>query len=467
MSRPPIISQSIHPCQPLNFFQPHPSHTTATRRLFSTTEKTTAQEPIANEEDNLFDPYDILRDLQNQTNKDELPKIPLPTHLSPTSLEQFHKCPQAFFFLYILKLTREPSMTTQLARGIICHTAIEEVFDLSPENRSLANLENLFRREWSRVRGDRGKNGDLNSTKKTRKEKEYDVLFREEGGEGTTASYDIDAEIEWGQSSLDLLRNYYELEDPRTVKNPNPLTREMWVQARFPTSDSNDDEFIVRGKIDRIDILQSTSSDDDKVQLQIIDYKTGKKPWLKYSQSVNDRIASENFWKMKVYALILWKMILQTDEASEQYRVQGQRQKEQYKYGMSWVLQQSLTQAMTHTQSISKWSEILQLNSLRLTHLTSNVDDESVNDSAAMSTDGKSNIGKATYLDYPLGSPSEFQSLLDQTELEVQTIARDIKILVDTQSPHAFKHCDWRYCSCHELRSKFRRGSVFQSPDLD
>jgi hypothetical protein len=58
----------------------------------------------------------------------------------------------------------------------------------------------------------------------------------------------------------------------------------------------------VRGKIDRIDILPPTTPDtSNKLQLQIIDYKTGKKPWLKYSHKVNKRIEKEQFWKMKVY----------------------------------------------------------------------------------------------------------------------------------------------------------------------
>lgn len=262
---------------------------------------------------------------------------------------------------------------------------------------------------------------------------------------------------------MELLRNYYELENPGEVTNPNPLTREMWVNARFASIDSDeaDEEFIVRGKIDRIDILPSTS---DKVRLQIIDYKTGKHPNFKYSPVVNDRIAKEQFWKMRVYALMLCKMIHQTDQTSEQKRINGyqKEQKDQYKYGISWVFQQKLVQAMKSAQHNPTWSDILELDSLRLMYLTSHLDDPT-----SITSDDRT-IGKAKYLDQPLGSSqSEFQSILDQTELEVQTIAKDIKTLVDMQDPHAFKHCDWKYCSCHELRRKFVRGSVYQDPDLD
>lgn len=141
-------------------------------------------------------------------------------------------------------------------------------------------------------------------------------------------------------------------------------------------------------------------------------------------------------------------MVQRTDKASEQ------EEKDGYKYGISWTLQQRLASAMNITPSnIPKWSNMLELNSLRLTYLTSHVDDTSAN-------------GLANFLDYSLDSKSEFESILMQTEHEVQTIAREIKELVDTQSPHAFKHCDWKYCSCHELRRRFIPGSVYQLEDL-
>jgi hypothetical protein len=142
-------------------------------------------------------------------------------------------------------------------------------------------------------------------------------------------------------------------------------------------------------------------------------------------------------------------MIQHTDKASDQ--ASDQEEKDGYKYGISWTLQQRLLSAMTSTQSnIPKWSNVLQLNSLRLTYLTSHVDDASAN-------------GSANYLDYSLDSTSEFESVLIQTEQEILTIAREIKELVDTQSPHAFKHCDWKFCSCHEIRRRFIPGSVYQS----
>jgi len=430
-------------------------------QLFSST--TADDESTTDKEKVDLDPYDILRDLQNIQNKDtddDDVSIPYPTHYSPTSLETFKKCPQAFFFLYILKLTQDQPMTEALARGIICHTALEEVFDLKPQERTLDNLENLFRRGWSKVRGDRGSKEDTNETNKE-KENKYDVLFRDEEGSGAA---DIEKEIEWGKSSLDLLRSYYELEDPKTITTPNPVVNEMWVNARIPISptDNKDERIELKGKIDRIDVLPNDNSVDEKVQLQILDYKTGKKPWFKYSKKFNDKIRDEAFWKMKVYAMMLSKMIQQTDQASQ---LTIDEQKEQYKYSMSWNLKQRLEHAMRNVQSNPKWSNIIELNSLRLMYLTSNIEDDSVNDPNTTQEDG---IGKATCLDLSLGSsPQEIDSLLDEVEIEVQSIVKDILILVDQQDPTAFKHCDWRYCSCHELRRRFHPGSVYQSPDME
>ena len=479
-------------------------------RLFSTTERPTTMADVLatnNKNNLLLDPYEILRELPINQNLPEQdngapPKIPLPTHLSPTSLESFSKCPQNFFFQYILKLKPDPPVTPQLARGIICHTALEEVFDVHPNERSLETLENLFRTEWGRLRGNREEHnamllestndGDGNEedhdvskvsagTAKTGKGKDYDVLFRSDCDDDTgPLSYDISAEIDWGKSALDLLQNYYQLEDPKTISQPNPLMREMWVQARFPIQENDDgddddtdnNEFIVRGKIDRIDILQP-SGNNNKVQLQIIDYKTGKKPNFKYSPKVNERIENEQFWKMKVYAVILWKMIQHsTRQANDGTRVYSELNKDSsnkknddYKYGLSWALQQRLMKVMSTDTNSPDWDNILELESLRLMYLTSHLDDASVNGDGDTSTES---IGKATNLDYPLlggSSTPEFEAILDQTESEVRHIASEIKRLVNIQDPLAFEHCDWRYCSCHELRQKFVRGSVYSSPE--
>jgi RecB family exonuclease len=391
----------------------------------------------------LLDPYEILRD-QN------LDKIPLPNKLSPTSLESFTKCHQAFFFQYILKLNPDPPMTPELARGIICHKALEDVFELAPPQRTLENLQNLFRKEWGSLRGDRESNNAAAQQTEYNAES-YDSLFRIENDDEKLSSdsspYDINAEIDWGQYSLQLLKNYYELEDPRNV---TPLMREMWVNAKFPT---DNESFIVRGKIDRIDMISSTNG----AILRIIDYKTGKKPHFKYSTATNERIADEQFWKMKVYALILWKMILQT-EALEQKQSQLREEVGEavdYKYSLSWEFRQKLLQCLGYEnlQHVPKWSELLTLDSLRLMYLTSHMEDKAAN----YDTSPDALVGKAKYLDFSL---NEFMFVMDRTEKEVIFIQKQIKELVDIQDPKAWHHCDWKYCNCHEMRERFIDGTV-------
>eukprot|EP00986_Skeletonema_menzelii_P001951 scaffold539_cov145-Skeletonema_menzelii.AAC.15 len=393
-----------------------------------------------NQATTLFDPYEILRD-------QKLDKIPLPNKLSPTSLESFTKCHQAFFFQYILKLKPDPPMTPELARGIICHKALEDVFELSPSQRTLDNLQNLFRKEWSSLRGDRESSNNVTQTKEYNAES-YDSLFRlETDGDAIISNgrspFDINSEIDWGLSSLQLLKNYYELEDPRNV---TPLMREMWVNAQFPT---DTDSFTVRGKIDRIDMIPSNSG----AILRIIDYKTGKKPHFKYSAATNDRIANEQFWKMKVYALILWKMILQT-ETLEQKRQESEETVD-YRYGLSWELRQKLLQSLGYEneQLHPKWSELLKIESLRLMYLTSHLDDMAAN----FDTPPDAPVGKAKELDFSL---FEFMTVLDQTENEVISIQKQIKELVDMQDPTAWHHCNWKYCNCHEMRERFIDGTV-------
>ncbi|KAL7520997.1 hypothetical protein ACHAWX_005687 [Stephanocyclus meneghinianus] len=430
----------------------------------------------------LLDPYEILRDLQQRqsdksnpakTNKSR-PIIPLPTHLSPTSLELFRNCAQAFFFVEILKLSPDPPTTPALARGILCHTALEEVFDLRPADRSLTNLENLFRRAWKRKRGAReGKgvhNTNINelddiedSQKNGDKGNVYDSLFRNSHGHSST--YDIEAEVEWGKHSLKLLENYYELEDPRSLSPPNPVMREMWVHARFGTEDQSDDlSFVVRGVIDRIDMFVDPKT--GKALLQIIDYKTGKKPHFKYSPPVNQRIENEQFFKMRVYALVLWKMILQTERNVYQYSNLSNENgddrtkiNQQFKYCLPWELQQKVLRALGRNDEANhvQWSSILEILSLRLFFLTSHLEDESANDPSDM----ESELGRAAFLDIEL--QPNLPDILRETEQEVLTIGREIKQLVDMQDPMAFRHCDKKFCNCHEMRRRFRHGSVWSS----
>lgn len=344
-------------------------------------------------------------------------------------------------------------MTPELARGIICHKALEDLFELAPPQRTLDNLLNLFRKEWSSLRGNREESNNNAVQQNEYNAESYDSLFRIENNDDKASNesspYDINAEIEWGKSSMQLLKNYYEFEDPR---DDTPLMREMWVNAKFPT---DTESFIVRGKIDRIDLISSNNSG---ATLRIIDYKTGKKPHFKYSQPTNERIAGEQFWKMKVYALILWKMMLHTETLEQRQNQQSEvvdGKAVDYRYGLSFELRQKLLRSLGYENNKHdhKWSELLTLDSLRLMYLTSHLDDMAAN----YDTPPDALVGKAKCLDFSL---DEFMYVLDQTEKEVISIQKQIKELVDMQDPKFWHHCNWKYCNCHEMRDRFIDGTV-------
>ena len=130
------------------------------------------------------------------------------------------------------------------------------------------------------------------------------------------------------------MENYYQLEDPRFVPQPNPIENEIWVQANLsldPTNgstgsnpkpcsdqeenDGKEDRFLVRGIVDRLEYVAVLSSARDvfnqsgnhngekaiMTAVRISDHKTVTAPDFKYSTATNKRIAEENMWQSKIY----------------------------------------------------------------------------------------------------------------------------------------------------------------------
>ena len=333
---------------------------------------------------------------------DDFGPIPYPKHLSPSSAMTFKDCPQSFLFQYLYKIKQPTNQV--LAKGTMCHSALEHVFDLDPKERTLENLQNLLRVEWA----------------ENRLEEEYRFLFETEGEVDVVR--DIEAEKEWGQSALQLLENYYESEDPKMIQRPNPHKREVWVSSNLALDPSvgvtsenyehgskvpKDETFRVRGIIDRVDIVRESSR---KVALKIIDYKTGKAPNLKYSPAMNQKIFNEKFYQLKIYALLM----REKTEAS--------------------------------TDSTNDVENNMDLRYLKLHFLNSEE-------------------GKAKPWEMDLGATQEIRDAeLNKVHSDLAQIWKDIKALVDTQDPKAFQHCDRPFCSCHTMRKDFEPGSVWDHP---
>ena len=174
-------------------------------------------------------------------------------NLSPSRASQFKTCPKQFKFANIDKI-KEPTTEVQ-AKGTTVHQALENLFDLKPDERNTEKLHNLFREAWTKVRGN----------------DEHHNLFSS-----------VEEEREWGLDGLKLLNNYMSIEDPTSFE---PLERERWVRGSI-------EDLNLRGILDRMDR-------NNKGELVIVDYKSGKAPLAKYKEP--------RFFALKLYALLIQK----------------------------------------------------------------------------------------------------------------------------------------------------------------
>ena len=174
-------------------------------------------------------------------------------NLSPSRASQFKTCPKQFKFANVDKI-KEPTTEVQ-AKGTTVHQALEDLFDLKPDERNTEKLHNLFREAWTKVRGN----------------DEHHNLFSS-----------VEEEREWGLDGLKLLNNYMSIEDPTSFE---PLERERWVRGSI-------EDLNLRGILDRMDR-------NNKGELVIVDYKSGKAPLAKYKEP--------RFFALKLYALLIQK----------------------------------------------------------------------------------------------------------------------------------------------------------------
>ncbi len=178
--------------------------------------------------------------------------------LSPSRAGDFKACPQLFKFRAIDRLPEPTSV--QQARGTTAHLALQRLFDLPTTERSPETLYDLFRQAWTEIRG----------------EEEFIGLFDS-----------VEDERHWGLESMQLLANYFSIEDPATF---DPAAREMDMTEEM-------DGIVIRGILDRMDR-------DPEVGLVITDYKTGKAPPEAY--------ALPAFFALKIYALLIRKRMSET-----------------------------------------------------------------------------------------------------------------------------------------------------------
>lgn len=173
--------------------------------------------------------------------------------LSPSSATDFKSCPQLFKYRAIDRLP-EP-VSGAAARGSLVHSVLERLFAEPPGARTPARAEELLDALWMQVR--------------------EDPDFRPAGLGGAD-------EVGWLDASRRLLRNYFKLEDPRSLEASQ---LEWWVE--YELSDVH-----LRGIIDRLE----ERSDGSWI---LTDYKTGRVPGESRELSA--------FFGLRFYALVCWR----------------------------------------------------------------------------------------------------------------------------------------------------------------
>ena len=167
-----------------------------------------------------------------------------PASLSPSKVSSFTSCALQFRFATIDRLPEPPSPAA--TKGTLVHAALEHLFCLPAGQRSLPAALTALDEAFDRLRV----------------EPEYTELGLDQAAE---RAFLDDAE--------DLVRKYFQLEDPDRVHAIGlelKLQLELEAEERYPG-------VVLRGIIDRLEIAPDG-------ELVVTDYKTGRTPNAKFEQ---------------------------------------------------------------------------------------------------------------------------------------------------------------------------------------
>jgi len=192
--------------------------------------------------------------------------------LSPSRAADFKTCPLLYRFRAIDRIPEKP--TPDQARGTLVHAVLERLFDLPAADRTLANATALIDGQWERLRTERPELEDLFT--------DLAVPTDEEAARAREPGYPADP-ASFRSTTSDLLAGYFQVEDPRRLE---PAERECLVEAVV------DDELLIRGYIDRLDMAPDGS-------LRVVDYKSGGAP--------REAFEARALFQLKFYALVLWR----------------------------------------------------------------------------------------------------------------------------------------------------------------
>lgn len=195
-----------------------------------------------------------------------------PAHLSASRANDFLTCPLLFRYRSIDRLPELPSVAA--LRGTLVHRALELMFSLPPEQRSLPQASASLATAWVEL---------------ARSEPDAAAILMADAGADQGPGVPVaDVADQVSQSVLApasvLLDAYFQMEDPTRF---DPHAMEMAFDVPLI------DAFSIRGFVDRVDIAQTG-------EVRIIDYKTGRAPSAGFE--------AKAMFQMRFYALAWWRM---------------------------------------------------------------------------------------------------------------------------------------------------------------
>ena len=176
--------------------------------------------------------------------------------LSPSRAGDFTSCPLLYRFRTIDQLPEPASEAA--ARGTVVHKVLEDLFDLPAAERTPRQARSMVEQAWEDVRS---------------LDPALAALFDD----------DSPAQESWLESCRQVLRRYFDLEDPRRLE---PAEREHYVETLL------DSKLLLRGFIDRVDVAADG-------RIRVVDYKTGRIPSEAYE--------AKALFQLRFYALVIWR----------------------------------------------------------------------------------------------------------------------------------------------------------------
>jgi putative RecB family exonuclease len=230
--------------------------------------------------------------------------------LSPSRAADFKTCPLLFRFRTIDRLPEKP--TPDQVRGTLVHAVLERLFDLPAAERTPESAAALVAPQWARLleqepelAGLFAAAGDppvpvsaappvptpagtpilMPADPPVAMPAEASIPVPAEAAAlpGMPAAVEADRLAAFLAGAGDLLAGYFAVEDPRRLE---PAERESLISTLV------DDELLIRGYIDRLDV--SAAGD-----LRVVDYKTGGAP--------REAFEGRALFQLKFYALVLWR----------------------------------------------------------------------------------------------------------------------------------------------------------------